>query len=104
MRWKPGPDPNDNALQASSTLNSFIGANVMSVYEVKTTLDTTKERIVELEASIDTIKEDVASEFKKEATTTEHSHREELARQLKLREKDLTIEFEKKINLKQKMH
>jgi hypothetical protein len=93
---KQGPDPKDNALQASSTLNAFVGANVMSVYEVTTTLDTTKVRIVELEASIDTIKENVASEFRKEATTTEQSHREELERQLKLQERDLTTEFEKR--------
>jgi hypothetical protein len=83
IKWKEG-QPNENALQAALTLNAFVGANVMSFYEVTTSLDTTKEIIMELEATIDTIKEDVSSEFRKEATTTEQSNREELARQLKL--------------------
>jgi hypothetical protein len=34
IKWKAGPDPKDNAIQAASTLNAFAGENVMLVYEV----------------------------------------------------------------------
>jgi hypothetical protein len=53
---------------------------------------------------MDTIRDNVASEFRKEAMTTECLHREELEKQLQLQEKELSEEFEKKANLNQKIH
>jgi hypothetical protein len=70
IKWKAGPDPKENAIQAASTLNAFVGANVMLVYEVAEALDMSKARVVELEVSMDTIRDNVASEFRKEAMTT----------------------------------
>jgi hypothetical protein len=63
IKWKAGPDPKENVIHATSTLNVFTGENVMSVYEVAEALDMSKERVVELDVSMDTIRDNVASEF-----------------------------------------
>jgi len=78
IKWKEIPDPKENKIQESLTFNAFIGANVMLIYEVEEALDMSKERVVELEASMDTIRDNVANEFRKESMTTECLHHEEL--------------------------
>jgi hypothetical protein len=59
---------------------SFGGANVMSVYEVTGALDSTKTRIVELEANMRTIKDTLTNEFRKEVVEAKRVHREEMLR------------------------
>jgi hypothetical protein len=59
IKWKAGPYPKENAIHETSSLNAFTGANVMSVYEVREALDISKERVVELEAAMDTIKDNL---------------------------------------------
>ena len=67
---KQDQTPNITHYKQPQRLKTFVCANVMLIYEVTTSLDATKTRIVELEVSIDTIKEDASNEFRKEATTT----------------------------------
>jgi len=77
----------------------------MSIYEVVEALVMSKQRVDELEVSMDTMRDSVASrEFRKEAMTTECLHQEELEKQLQLQEKELRKEFEKKVSLTQKLH
>jgi hypothetical protein len=104
IKKKEGPDPKDNDIQATLALNAFASENVMSFYEVAEGLDISKEIVSKLEASMDTIRESVANEFKKGAIAAESLYQEELERQLQLQEKDLSIEFEKKIILNHKLH
>jgi hypothetical protein len=49
IKWKVGKDPKENVIQTTSTLNAFVGANVMSVYEIGEALDVSRARVVELE-------------------------------------------------------
>jgi hypothetical protein len=91
-------------IQTTSTLNAFTGANVMSMYEVAEALDISRTRVVELEASMNTIKERLASEFKKEVDMAEKLHRDEVQKELQLQENKLCVEFEHKANINQKLH
>jgi hypothetical protein len=75
IEWKACPNPKENAMHASSFLTVFIGANVMSVYEVAEALDISKERVAKLYVSMDTIRDNVASEFRKDAMTTKCLHK-----------------------------
>jgi len=45
---------------------------------------------------MDSIKDNLANEYRKDAITTEHFHREELQRELQLQEIELSVEFEQK--------
>jgi hypothetical protein len=65
INWKKGHGPKYNALQKASTLNAFVGANFLSVYDVTGSLDTAKTRIVEIEANMRIIKDTLTNEFRK---------------------------------------
>jgi hypothetical protein len=104
IKWKAFPNPKDNVIQTTSILNDFVGANSMSVYEMAEALDIAKLIITELEDSIDTIKNTISDEFRKEAMEVELVHKEETQRQLQLQEKELAAEFEKRVRINQKIH
>jgi hypothetical protein len=64
-----GPDPKTNALQNASAFNAFVGANAMSVCELSVALDTSQEKVVELEEVLRTQRDNMTIEFKREANT-----------------------------------
>jgi hypothetical protein len=76
----------------------------MSVYEMADALDVAKLRITELENVVDTVKISVSNEFREKSTETERTYREEMQRQIQLREQELTAKFEKRIEMNQKTH
>jgi hypothetical protein len=70
IKWKARPNPKDNVIQATLSLNSFVDVNIVLVYEFTGALDTTKSRVTELETTLDTIKDTMAHESRKEALET----------------------------------
>jgi hypothetical protein len=66
--WKVGPDPKTNAIENASSLNVFAGANAVSVCELSVALDTSQEKVVELEEVLRTQRDDMNVEFKREAS------------------------------------
>jgi hypothetical protein len=52
-------------LKTASSLNSFAGANVMSVYELGIALDTSQARIVELEEVLRTQRDNMIDDYTK---------------------------------------
>jgi len=67
IKWMAGPNPKENAIHAASALSAFVGANVISYYEVAEALDMSKVGVDEIEVAMDTIRDNVANDFKKEA-------------------------------------
>jgi hypothetical protein len=78
--------------------------NIVSVHEVTGALDATKSRVTELEMTLETIKETMASEHRKEIQQTKKIHEEELERWLKAQEKYLQARFNETTSLTQKAH
>jgi hypothetical protein len=76
----------------------------MSVHEVTGALDAAKSKITELEMTLETIKEAMASEYKKESQQTEKIHKEEMERQLQIQDKELKEKFNETTSLNQKAH
>jgi hypothetical protein len=83
----------------ASTLSAFVGVNIVSVHEVAGALDTTKSRVTELDTSLETIKDTMESESRKEALEIEWIHRDEIQKQLQIQEKELKEEFNKTTSL-----
>jgi len=54
------------SLQVSSTLSSFIGVSIVLVHEVTLDIEDAKSMIAEMEMTLATIKESIASEKTKE--------------------------------------
>jgi len=65
-KWKARPNQKDNALQEASTLSDFASENIVSVHEVIEALDVEKSKIFKFEATLENIKEAMASEYRKE--------------------------------------
>jgi hypothetical protein len=66
-KWKVGTYLKENVIQATSTLSTFSGVNIVSVHEVVEVLDAVKARITELETTLETIKGTMDSEYSKES-------------------------------------
>jgi len=45
IKWKVGPDPKENGIHNSSTLNAFSGANAILMYELSEALDISRTRV-----------------------------------------------------------
>jgi hypothetical protein len=94
----------DNSLQEASTLSAFVGVNIVSVHEVAVALNAAKSKVAEMEKTLETIKEVMASEQKKEIQQTNQMHEEEMDRWLQAQEKYLQDKFSESTSLTQKAH
>jgi hypothetical protein len=78
--------------------------NIVSVHEVTGALDVAKSKIIELEVTLENIKEAMASEYRKETQQTKKIHKEEMERQLQIQDKELKEKFSETITLNQRAH
>jgi len=76
IKWKEGKYPKKNAIQTTSTLNAIACANSMLIYEIGEALDISRSGVLELEATTNTIRESLASDFNKESSTTKQLQKE----------------------------
>jgi hypothetical protein len=76
----------------------------MSFYEVTRALEFVKTRIDELEANMSTIKDTLTNQFRKEIVEVERVHTKEMLRKIQFQEKELKVEFDKKVTLDRKAH
>jgi hypothetical protein len=105
IEWRAGPYPKENAIQTSSSLNAFAGENSMSVYEIGcTALDTSQAKIVELERVLNTQRDDITTEFEKEARIAENIHKEEMEKVLQIQKDEMNAKFEKRVHTTENLH
>jgi len=78
IRRKACTNPKENAIYIASALNEFVGANSILVYEIAEALDLSRARVAKIEGAMNTIKDNLVDEFKKEASTTKQLHKQEL--------------------------
>jgi hypothetical protein len=57
VEWKAGHYPEENVLQVASALHDFVGINSSYVLEVTSTLNTPKNRFIELEIELRNVKD-----------------------------------------------
>jgi hypothetical protein len=104
IKWKAGQTLRKMKYIIASSLNAFAGANAMSVYELGEALDISRARVVELEGALNTIKDSLDDEFRKEANTAEQLHKEEMQKDLQLQKDKLNAEFEKRDSINHRLH
>ena len=79
----------------ASSLNSFASENYMSVYEIGEALDVSRVRVADIEAYMNTFKQILTDEFKKEASIKQW-HKEEIQKELQLQKYKFYVIYEKR--------
>jgi hypothetical protein len=95
VEWKVGPDPEENVIQETSSLHAFAGLNASSVLEVTTSLSAAPTRIIELETELKTQKDNISAEFLKAIEQKDKLHKEEIEKTVQVVRDELTSEFER---------
>jgi hypothetical protein len=104
LEWKVGPDPEENMVQAASTLNTFAGLNASSFLEVTNTLNTTKNKVVELETELKGVKEKFTIDVQEDVKAVEGLNSEKMNKSLQAQRDQMNIEFEKWMKIQWDTH
>jgi hypothetical protein len=91
-----GPDPEENVVQAASSLHAFAGLNASSVLEVTNTLSTTQNKITELEEELKTVKDKLTVEFEEATRVVATLNTENLNTALQMQKDEMNAEYERR--------
>jgi hypothetical protein len=104
LEWKVGPDPEENAVQAASTLNTFAGLNASSVLEVTNALNTARTWVTELEIELKDVRDQFDIDVQEFVMHTEILNSGKISGSLQAQRDNMNEEFEKRMKILRDTH
>jgi hypothetical protein len=99
LEWKVGPDPEENAVQEASVLNTFAGLNASSVLEVTNSLNISRTRVIEMETELKDVKDQFNIDVQEAASVAESINSGKINGSLQAQRDHLNEEFEKRMKI-----